>query len=747
MPPELLFRILTFVGLTGGPSSLRSCNLSCKGFYEIIEDPALDKFVAHPTNSSFNFKLTARVFFFAFSRYIYRAAAFSLLSHDARLFPQHTLSGTRVPPTTSATSGVTKQTFKALARTLHLSRRPFPASLHHTSTTSIPPKGLPCPTTRHGPHPATHNWDVNDEFRALTFHKNELSAARTLPPLSVDPQGRPVHRIIDFVHSSTEASRTEEGVAYIGVKTCGWSDALPPGKTSPRQGETASWILFSDDPRVFPEKRDRGWITVQRAAILGGTPSASSSNMPLGQRLQRLHQEKVEAAGKRKKVDPTPYGTPPPPTARDIAEAEAAWNPFIKPIDHDKFLNAQRWGDITRGLNASTYKALPKSKPILPQQERLAAWTMTNVCDAGLVGFGKCLLHSDANLRLVPRLVQRQLEVAQVERLSMENSDGDVEVNMVWEMPRTVKELSLDPMPTDDDLEPDWDEDISEVNWEFKSCGEYLVVCDDNSGRRASTISCFFGHVPTTAATKNTKQTTTKEPLRWQRRMVVKRADGAGEYLLDNDGISINSSVVAYSTRRHIHPGNAQDSHRAAMEFHILSLRTGDTIKVLNLAEEERSIAQRCWMWCSVALGDGILVASLGGLGAAVRRDEDDGGPWAGTGRRKRYGYENLFVWDLGDESSASETAQVGVFRGETEVESRSLAVGPRGRIPVPQGWGEVDKYVVLSGCGRFLGVCAEWKMAVWDLEQKTFDGVWRVSDAGKSLPLLKLLVTVTKMQ
>lgn len=57
LPPELLFRILTFVGLTGGPSTLRSCNLTCKGFYEIIEDPALDKFV-DPIRSFFSFNLS-----------------------------------------------------------------------------------------------------------------------------------------------------------------------------------------------------------------------------------------------------------------------------------------------------------------------------------------------------------------------------------------------------------------------------------------------------------------------------------------------------------------------------------------------------------------------------------------------------------------------------------------------------------------------------------------------------------------
>lgn len=658
-----------------------------------------------------------------------------------------------MPPTVSAAGGTTKQTFKALAQTLHLSRRPFPPSLHDPSTTNLPSSG--CPTTRHGPNPAIRDWSVNDDFRTLTLYKNEKPAAGQLPPLSVDPQGRSVRRIIDFVHSSTEAARTEEGVAYVGVKTCGWSDALPPGKTSPRQGETASWILFSDDPRVFPDKRDRGWITVQRAAILGGAPSASPSNIPLGQRLQQQHQEKAEASAGKKKVDPTPHGTPPPPSARDIEEAEKAWSPFIKPVDHDKFLNAQRWGDVSRGVNASTYKALPKSK-LPPQQEGQwftvdkAMWTMTNVCDLGLVGFAKCLLHSDANLRLVPRLVQRQLEVAVVERLSMEDADGEVEVNMVWKLPQTVKELSLELLQNDDDeSEADWDEEPVEVNWEFKSCGEHLIACDDNSGCRGSTISCFSGRPPTPDTTEDsTKQIGSDDSLRWQRRMVVKRT-GGGEYWLDNDGLAMNSSVIAYSTRRHIFPTPGRPdrtSYKAVVEFHILSLRTGDTIKILNLAEEERSIAQRCYMWCSFALGDGILAASVGGLGAAIRRDEDEGGLWAGVGRRRRYGYENLFTWDLGDESPMPESTQVGVFRGETESESRSLLVGPRGRIPVPQGWGEVDKYVVLSGCGRFLGVCAEWKMAVWDLEQKTFDGVWRVSDAGKPPPDHLLYRTTAKV-
>ena len=45
LPPELLVRVLTFVGLTGGPPALRSCLLVCRAFYGAIEDPTLDKYL------------------------------------------------------------------------------------------------------------------------------------------------------------------------------------------------------------------------------------------------------------------------------------------------------------------------------------------------------------------------------------------------------------------------------------------------------------------------------------------------------------------------------------------------------------------------------------------------------------------------------------------------------------------------------------------------------------------------------
>jgi hypothetical protein len=165
------------------------------------------------------------------------------------------------------------------------------------------------------------------------------------------------------------------------------------------------------------------------------------------------------------------------------------------------------------------------------------------------------------------------------------------------------------------------------------------------------------------------------------------------------------------------------------MEFHIISLCTGDTIKVLNLAEEERDIDQQCYMWCSFVLGDGVLVASVGGI-ANVTPSPGDRGLWGHTPRR-RYGYENLFLWDLGgpEENAPEANPATGAFRGE--VGWGVPKTWPASRIPLPPGWGEMDKYVVLSGCGRYLGVTAGWKTAVWDFEERTFVGVWRVSNGG----------------
>lgn len=45
LPPELLARVLTHVGLVGGPAALRSCLLVCRGFHDVIQDPAADKYV------------------------------------------------------------------------------------------------------------------------------------------------------------------------------------------------------------------------------------------------------------------------------------------------------------------------------------------------------------------------------------------------------------------------------------------------------------------------------------------------------------------------------------------------------------------------------------------------------------------------------------------------------------------------------------------------------------------------------
>ncbi|CAZ82083.1 unnamed protein product [Tuber melanosporum] len=718
LPPELLVRILTFVGLTGGPPALRSCLLVCRGFYGVIEDPTLDK-------------------------HIYRAAAFSLLSYDPLLFPPSTLSGTRVPPT-SVTPSARRQTYKALARNLFLSRQRFPPEVHRASVTHVPKV---CLATSYGPNPGNRGPEIEDAFCTATLSKNEMKAG-TLPPLSVDPAGRKVVRIIDFVHSCTEASRTYYNVAYVGVKTCGWSDSLPPGiDTTVHQGETANWILFSDDPRSFPESRDGNTITVQRAAIVGGAPPHRSGS-PLATESQACRRMEEETEGsKLLRVVEAPA---PPSLVELVGQQQRVKSPFIRPVDHDKFINSQKWGPPGKSIHASIYRAFGTQDPRkkheskdqigrhVPPESGLTSeeilWTMDKVADAGLIGFGKSLLHSDANLRLVPRLVKKQVEVAAVERLAMVSSDkNEVVVNMVWKMPGSIKDLSLD-SATSLDSDEMWDDDAGDIKvcWEFRSCGAYLIVCDDSSGRRASTVSCFAGRVSKVSGSSGKPSPSAPASgLRWQRRMVVKPSVSSAEYWLDNDGLAVNSSVCAYSTRRHITPATNSnpERYRAVMEFHLLSLQTGDTVKILNLAEEERNIIRQCYMWCSFTLGDGVLIASLGGLGSAARPTDEDG-YWGRTGRRRRYGYENVFVWDLGSEPDPTPDAipAVGPFRGD--IKGEAPMTRPTSRIPVPRGWGNLDKYVVLSGCGRYLGVTAEWKTAVWDLEERSFVGVWGVENA-----------------
>lgn len=580
--------------------------------------------------------------------------------------------------------------------------------MHSPQTTCIEEPAL---TTRAGPHPGPRiRKTLDDAFhRALSAEK----AAGPLPP-TVDLPPYAVTRIIDFVHTCTESSRTEFRVPYVGVKTCGWSDSLPPGgSTSLRQGEAANWVFFSDDPRLFPDRREEG-VTIQRAAIVGG----AISPLKKGETYRSLPRRVGQILRRRIIRGASPEGQ---------GEERAGYH-FIKPVDNDRFMSTQWWGPPGACINANIYKTFG------PQAQRRSArgsqgqagtsgegwftadksiWANANVNDHTLVGYGKSLLHSDANLRLVPRLVNKHLEVATVERLAMVDiGKGEVTVNMAWEMPRSARELSLVPGANQDD--DAWDEDDGEdirVNWEFKSCGEHLVVCDDSSGRRPSTMSCFSGRVP------GSKRPASTSDLKWQRKMVVKRPVPAEEYWLDNDGFAMNSSVCAYAARRHIAPGANAGAKRytAVMEFHIVSLLTGDTVKILNLADEEREIGRNCYMWCSFALGDGILVGSIGGVGD--------------LGSRLNYGYENLFLWELGgstkDPPEPTSVAEGG-FRGD--VAGDVPTAGPTTRIPLPVGWGEKDKYVVLSGCGRFLGATAAQRTAMWDLEQRFFMGVWCIS-------------------
>ncbi|KAL7275925.1 hypothetical protein RUND412_001118 [Rhizina undulata] len=744
LPVELIVRILTFVGASCGPPGLKAVALTCKGFREIVEDPSMDK-------------------------YIWKACVPSMISPTGADISLSTFAGTRVFP--SKVDRPEGPEWRCLWRTLaqynYSIHEPFSIKLHHPMTTNMATSY----TSPDGPFPRPLDECkrlklVKDDLRIASLTRNEKTAHSSLPEIARDKRGRKVKRVFDFVHSATEASRTEDGFAYVGVKTCGWSDSVPaewkekelngyPGSEEERETAT-NWLLFTDDPRAFPDIRDKRIATIQRAALIGeftGGDSGNDSRAPMTleneeEKPRKLFEGKEHGRMQqhiKERLSNSLLKVGVPSLDSDVLKHRPG-KPFFRPVDDDHALHARKY-DPTRleSLSASIYNAVgpdskdPISQPIEEFTTDKHDWTLNNVLDLGLVSFGKSMAHSDANLRLVPRLVKKQLEVDAVQRLALP-LNGKVGVNMEWKMPEATKELSLAFRTQEETEEEDgWDEEFLDtlVVWEFRSCGDKLIVCDDRSGKRESTVSCFVGRIPGSSSEEDDKNSKSKgkqkeappsEPS-WQRRMYIRGATPSDDYFLDNDGLAMNSTVVAYATRRHVFPANprgtqSKERFRAVMEFHILSLETGETIKILNLSQEERFVRPRFYMWCSFALGDNALFASIGGQGAATERPGEEIG-WSVPTRR--YGYGNVFVWDLGKEGDLRKTG-FGEDDGSDEMEIEY--VKPSSKIPLPSSWAEVDKYLTLSRDGRWLGVSAEWGMAVWDLVKKKFEGVWKVGDA-----------------
>lgn len=307
----------------------------------------------------------------------------------------------------------------------------------------------------------------------------------------------------------------------------------------------------------------------------------------------------------------------------------------------------------------------------------------------------KSCIHSDANLKLVPKVVKRAVGIfgeqtrtiiiERVVRYSMPNV-----VDKTWELGNTV--WGGDPSTNHNGA--NWPSPwTNNSSWEFRSAGDYLAICDDNDGQKVSTVTCFASGICTT-------------PL-WQRKMEGQDKDIQGQprdFFYDNDGIRMNSAFVAYASRLKrttINPTG--DTNRSIMEFLLLSTETGVILRVLNIPQEDRpqKIDRGLGLcaWCSFSVSESLLVATVGGRTSNVDRTA-------------KYQYPEVFIWDLAAPLRSS---------------------SPIYAISLPEDWyASQESFTALSADGRWLGVQVGWEMSVWDLETRTNVGVWRLCGADR---------------
>jgi hypothetical protein len=306
----------------------------------------------------------------------------------------------------------------------------------------------------------------------------------------------------------------------------------------------------------------------------------------------------------------------------------------------------------------------------------LSEWTVESGLDevrkgGGRKGFEEWVrstIHSDADLNIIPAMVKGGLVLKKVVRYKM---PGVVDKTWHLEGAKCWKDLGEGPWL---DTGP---------HWEFRSAGDHLIVCNDNSGSCESSIVCF-----STASAP--------EPL-WVKKMIG-TTDAGEEYFYDNDGIKMNSAVVAYASRTQVFKGHpAQDL--SMMKIFLLSTATGGNVRTLLLPQESRVLRispnqMDLNSWCSISLSESFVVASVGG------------DSFVENGVRSDYNYREVFIWDLTNKSQDSPTHAI--------------------RLPeYAQTAREV--FTVLSQDGRFLGLHARWRMEVWDLKKRARVGVWKV--------------------
>ncbi|KAK6495169.1 hypothetical protein TWF481_003197 [Arthrobotrys musiformis] len=287
--------------------------------------------------------------------------------------------------------------------------------------------------------------------------------------------------------------------------------------------------------------------------------------------------------------------------------------------------------------------------------------------------------------------------------------------------------------------------------WEYRSCGDYLIISDDIGMSGPCTISCFkvgYHKEKTTvdprtylrgAALRNYLAAGPTSDLIWQKCLKsggyiydaatlspVQSLEhpnfprGRPSYFLDNDGLSLNSKVVVYATRKKvfitldhnnviIFGGSGQSL--SCMEFHVIAIETGHTINILDLDHEVRSldIREASWYgWACLVMTDTHLMATVGGhvhdTEGAEQQDDSVARTWT---HNSRYSREEIFIWPL-------------------DLPNQNLSLPPEQRMIRPTGrlavgfneyrWWHRDRYLSLSRDGRFLAASSKYTLVVWDL-------------------------------
>ncbi|KAK6519022.1 hypothetical protein TWF281_003711 [Arthrobotrys megalospora] len=286
--------------------------------------------------------------------------------------------------------------------------------------------------------------------------------------------------------------------------------------------------------------------------------------------------------------------------------------------------------------------------------------------------------------------------------------------------------------------------------WEYRSCGDYLIISDDIGMSGPCTISCFKAGYHTEKSTVDPKTYLRGAALRnylaagpasdliWQKSLkhggyILDEASSSPvyslqhpdfpstrpSYFLDNDGLSLNSKVIVYAARKkvfflldanNVAVGDVSAQALTCMEFHIIAIENGQTINILDLEHETRTLGifEGWYGWASFVISDTHLMATVGGnvhdSQGAEHEDDHVARTWV---RGNRYGREEVFIWPL-------------------DVPDQNLSLPPEQRKILPTGrlgigfngyrWWQRDRFLSLSRDGRFLAVSSKYTLVVWDL-------------------------------